>query len=132
MLFPMVASVSDERDAIAVRIPTQITTCRSKLPAPVNEGGNRSLGWSRAGARARVKALSSKRAYQAPPPSEAREVAEQAAAEVAAAEAERQAAARDEAEQEAEREAAHPEPGHRVKHLFCACFYVKCISRTGV
>ena len=35
MLFPMVASVSDERDAIAVRIPTQIATSRSKLPAPV-------------------------------------------------------------------------------------------------
>ena len=35
MLFPMVASVSDERDAIVVRIPTQIATARSKLPAPV-------------------------------------------------------------------------------------------------
>ena len=35
MLFPMVASVSNERDAIVVRIPTQITTARSKLPSPV-------------------------------------------------------------------------------------------------
>ena len=35
MLFPMVASVFDEREAIVVRIPTQIATARSKLPAPV-------------------------------------------------------------------------------------------------